>query len=150
MIKDEIIQGEDVIGLPGQTLTSTELRALVGLADGHAPSAVAAALKADASTLRRLEASIKAKLGAKTHPHMITRGFVLGVLVPRALCLLLAVLGTLENLDLDGMRQRTPKRSRLASQSRLIKKDDRHGDGPLFMRTVEEARRFAVQHCAIA
>lgn len=150
MITDATIQGEDVVGLPGQALTGTELRALVGLADGHAPSAVAAALQTDASTLRRIEARIRAKLGAKSNPHMIARGFVLGVLAPRALCLLVAVLGALETLDLDGMRQRMPKRSRIASQSPLIKKGDSHGDGPLFVRSVEEVRGVAVQHCAMA
>ncbi|SFB46232.1 hypothetical protein [Azotobacter beijerinckii] len=149
----EKILGDDVIGLPGQNLTPTELRVLVGLADGHAPSVVAADIHTDASTLRRVEASIKAKLGAKTHPHMVTRGFTLGVLIPRALCLFLALLGALESLDVDGMRQRAPKRSRIASQSRLVKKDSSHGadgTGPLFVQSVGDSGIFAAKHCSMA
>lgn len=123
----EEILGEDVIGVPGQNLTQQELRVLVGLANGETPSEIGADLKADTVSVRHLEASVKAKLGAKTHPHMIARGFTLGVLVPRALCLMLALLGALESIDFDGIRQRTPKRSRTAGQSRLVKKDSKAG-----------------------
>ncbi|SER26238.1 hypothetical protein SAMN04244573_03239 [Azotobacter beijerinckii] len=128
----EEILGEDVIGIPGQNLTQQELRVLVGLANGEPPSKIGSDLKADTISVRHLEASVKAKLGAKTHPHMIARGFTLGVLIPRALCILLALLGALESLDVDGMRQRAPKRIRIASQSRLVKKDSSGSSSQLF------------------
>jgi DNA-binding CsgD family transcriptional regulator len=115
------IQGEDVIGVPGQALTARELRVLVGLADGETPNTIAAAINADKAAIRYLEASIKAKLGAKTHPHMIARGFTLGVLFPRALCLLLAVLCSAQ-ADLDAMRNRAPRNSRAPStHTRLVR-----------------------------
>lgn len=107
---DEVI-GEDVVGIPGQNLTQTELRVIVGLANGKAPSVIGAEVQADTLSMRHLEASIKAKLGAKTHPHMIARGFTLGVLFPRALCMLLAVLSAAEN-DHDAFRTRSQRRSR--------------------------------------
>jgi DNA-binding CsgD family transcriptional regulator len=108
------IQGEDVVGVPGQALTWRELRVLVGLADGENPNTIAAAINADKVAIRYIEASIKAKLGAKTHPHMIARGFTLGVLFPRALCVLLAFLCVTEG-DFDAVRNRTPSRSRAPS-----------------------------------
>lgn len=79
------IVGEEVIGLPGQSLSWAELRVLVGLADGETPSGIGKAISADKTSVMLYERSIKAKLGAKTHPHMISRGFTLGVLLPRAL-----------------------------------------------------------------
>lgn len=115
------IQGEEVIGVPGQNLTVKELLVLVGLADGDSPSAIGDKIKADKLTVRHLEASVKAKLGAKTHPHMIARGFTLGVLLPRALCLLLAVLSVAQG-DFDGMRNRSPRNGRTpSSHSRLAR-----------------------------
>lgn len=113
------IQGEDVIGMPGQALSFTELRVLVGLADGESPSAIGQAINADKLQIRHLESSIKAKLGAKTHPHMIARGFTLGVLIPRALCLLLAVICAAEHSD-DTNRNQT-RRGRTAPASRLAR-----------------------------
>lgn len=110
------ITGEEVIGLPGQGLTALELRALVGLADGQAPSALAAALSITPAALRGLEASLKGKLGAKTHPHLISRGFMLGVLASRALVLLLAISCTLGNGS-DLMRPRPHQRSRASSHT---------------------------------
>lgn len=108
------IQGEDVVGVPGQALTWRELRVLVGLADGENPNTIAAAISSDKIAIRYIEASIKAKLGAKTHPHMIARGFTLGVLFPRALCVLLALACVAES-DFDAVRNRTPSRSRAPS-----------------------------------
>lgn len=104
------ITGEDVIGLSGQQLTTPELRVLVGLADGETPSQISQAVQVPTSSLRHIEASIQAKLGAKTKPHMIARGFTLGVLIPRALCLMLAILATFE-VD-DALRVRRPYRTK--------------------------------------
>ncbi|SEC61899.1 helix-turn-helix transcriptional regulator [Pseudomonas costantinii] len=114
------IQGEDVIGLPGQALNSAELRVLVGLADGQTPNTIGALLGVDSSGFRLLERTIKAKLGAKTHPHMISRAFTLGVLIPRALCLLLSVLCAAEHAD-DGNRNQTRRNSRSTPASRLAR-----------------------------
>lgn len=113
------LYGEDVIALPGQNLTETERRVLIGLADGHSPSALAAALNLGASGLRHTEASIRAKLGATTHTHMIARAFVLGVLIPRALCLMLAAINALDGTH-DALRTRTTRRTRTAPSSSLV------------------------------
>lgn len=115
------IYGEDVIGRPGQALSRAELRVLVGLADGETPSAIGEAAGIDRNAFRSVEASIKAKLGAKTHPHMIARGFTLGVLFPRALCILLAFLSAAEDHG-DAMRNRSQRRSRSpVSQERVAR-----------------------------
>lgn len=111
MYAEKDIQGEDVIGRPGQALTRTELHVLVGLADGETPNAISEAIGLNKGDIRHIESSIKAKLGAKTHPHMIARGFTLGVLFPRALCMLLAVLSATES-DHDAFRTRSQRRSR--------------------------------------
>lgn len=108
------IQGDEVVGVPGQALTWRELRVLVGLADGETPNTIAGAINADKAAIRYIESSIKAKLGAKTHPHMIARGFTLGVLFPRALCILLAIICTAQS-DLDATRTRSPRNSRAPS-----------------------------------
>lgn len=124
------IQGEDVIGRPGQALSHAELRVLVGLADGETPNAIGALISADKNTFRLLESTIKAKLGAKTHPHMIARAFTLGVLIPRALCLLLSVLCATEQTD-DGNRNQTRRNSRSAPASRLARNTlSRASSGP--------------------
>ncbi len=86
----EQITGNDVIGLPGQNLSPNELRVLVGLADGETPTQIAHAVKTDTVGLRHMERDIQGKLGGKTKTHTITRGFVTGVLITRALCLILA------------------------------------------------------------
>ena len=117
LIQDVI--GEDVIGLTGQNLTKDELLVLVGLANGESPNKIGASLNADALAMRHIEASIKAKLGAKTQPNMIARGFTLGVLVPRALCLLLSVLCATEHTS-DTNRNQT-RRPRNTSESRLTR-----------------------------
>jgi DNA-binding CsgD family transcriptional regulator len=120
MYAEKEIHGEDVIGRPGQALSGTELRVLVGLADGETPSAIGEAIGADKNTFRHLESVIKAKLGAKTHPHMIARGFTLGVLIPRAICLLLSVLAALEHID-DGNRNQTRRGGRTVPASRIAR-----------------------------
>lgn len=111
------IQGEEVIGRLSQALNDTELRVLVGLADGETPNTIGALIGVDSNSFRRLEQTIKAKLGAKTHPHMISRAFTLGVLIPRALCLLLSVLCATEHVD-DGNRNQTRRGGRTAPASR--------------------------------
>lgn len=124
------IQGEDVIGRPGQALSHAELRVLVGLADGETPNAIGAIIGADKNVFRMLEGSIKAKLGAKTHPHMISRAFTLGVLIPRALCLLLSVLCATEHTD-DSNRNQTRRNSRNTPSSRLARNTiSRASSGP--------------------
>lgn len=124
------IYGEDVIGRPGQALSGIELRVLVGLADGETPNAISEAIGADKNAIRHYEASIKAKLGAKTHPHMISRGFTLGVLVPRALSLLLAFLCASEHMD-DANRNSTRRTGRTAPESRLARASiGRSASGP--------------------
>lgn len=106
------ITGEDVIGVPGQMLTQTELRLLVGLADGETPSQMAAAVGIHRDHLRHLEGALQAKLGAKTKTHIVTRGFVTGVLITRALCLLLCVTAALDVAHDDAVRNRTSRRGR--------------------------------------
>lgn len=121
MQADMEVHGEEVIGRPGQALSRAELRVLVGLADGETPTAISAALGVEKTAIRYYETSIRAKLGAKTHPHMIARGFTLGVLLPRALCLLLCTVSALE-VDHDFMRPRSQRRTRSAPEhSRLVK-----------------------------
>lgn len=102
--------GEDVIATPGQCLDQDELTLLGMLADGHPPSAIEAALNTDRMGIRHLERGLQAKLGAKNKVHIITRGFVLGVLAPRALCLLLAFLSV--GVTPDGHPLRAPRRGR--------------------------------------
>lgn len=113
------VTGEDVVGLPGQNLTQDELLVLTGLANGDSPNKIGATLQVDTSTMRHIEASIKAKLGAKTHPHMIARGFTLGVLFSRALCLFLAIVSVAEHPG-DTMRTRGGRRSRTAPTSTRV------------------------------
>ncbi len=102
------ITGNDVIGIEGQHLTHDELKTLVGLADGDTPSQMQAALNTDVIGLRQLERNLKLKLGAKTKTHIISRGFVTGVLMTRALCLLLASVAVMQSTGSeDFMRTRT-------------------------------------------
>ena len=120
MYAEKDIQGEEVIGRPGQALNAAELRVLVGLADGETPNTIGALLGVNSEGFRLLERNIKAKLGAKTHPHMMSRAFTLGVLIPRALCLLLSVLCATEHVD-DGNRNQTRRGGRTAPASRLAR-----------------------------
>lgn len=129
------ITGEEVIGRASQALTWEELRVLVGLADGETPNGISEAIGADKTAILLHERSIKAKLGAKTHPHMISRGFTLGVLLPRALCILLCTVSALE-VDHDFLRPRSQRRTRTAPEhSRLVKSSPSTAGGsrPLLM-----------------
>jgi DNA-binding CsgD family transcriptional regulator len=130
MYAEKDIQGEEVIGRPGQALNAAELRVLVGLADGETPNTIGALLGVNSEGFRLLERNIKAKLGAKTHPHMMSRAFTLGVLIPRALCLLLSVLCATEHSD-DSNRNQTRRNSRTAPASRLARNTiSRTASGP--------------------
>lgn len=130
MYAEREIQGEEVIGRPGQALNDTELRVLIGLADGESPNTIGALLGVNSHSFRQLEQTIKAKLGAKTHPHMISRAFTLGVLIPRALCLLLSVLCVTEHVD-DGNRNQTRRGGRTAPASRVARSSvSRAASGP--------------------
>lgn len=103
---------DDVIGQPGQNLSDLELGVLVAMANGNALNAIQSATQTDSATLRMVELQVRAKLGAKTPAHMVARGFVLGVLLPRALCALLATSCIVAN-DHNSNRNRTPNRSRV-------------------------------------
>lgn len=120
MYAEREIQGEEVIGRLSQALNDTELRVLVALADGESPNTIGNLLGIDSNSFRFLERNIKAKLGAKTQPHMMSRAFTLGVLIPRALCLLLSVLCATEHVD-DGNRNQTRRGGRTAPASRLAR-----------------------------
>lgn len=112
--------GEDVIGRPGQNLNQREVFVLAGLADGRKPSEVATQAGIDRDELRSVEADIRAKLGANSLPHMIARGFVLGVLIPRCLLLFLAVTFVIETDHEDSNRNRSQRRSREANNSARV------------------------------
>lgn len=105
------VTGEEVIGLPGQALSSTELLTLVGLADGVPAPIIAEQLQLDTFAVHQIERDIQQKLGAKNRLHMVTRGFTLGVLVPRALCVLLCLTAALE-VDHELFRPRMQRRTR--------------------------------------
>lgn len=103
---------DDVIGTPGQNLSDLELGVLVAMANGNPLNAIQAATQTDSATLRMVEMQVRTKLGAKTPGHMVARGFILGVLLPRALCALLATSCAVAN-DHNSNRHRTPTRSRI-------------------------------------
>jgi DNA-binding CsgD family transcriptional regulator len=104
------LRTDDVIAQPGQNLTPLELAVLEGLANGNSPAAIAAATGSSPATIRTAELNARDKLGAKTHPHMIARGFILGVLLPRALCLLVALMAAGEHNP--AQRLRMPRNGR--------------------------------------
>lgn len=113
--------GQDVIGQPGQNLSHLEISVLVGLADGNTPSEINAKNQIDRDQLRQVEGSLMAKLGARTKSHLISRGFILGVLVPRALCFSLILITTL-SINSDVLRARQPMRTRTPiTAGRLIR-----------------------------
>lgn len=92
------ILGNEVIGIQSQSLTETELQILVALADGKTDNQIENELGTDVTIASR---PIFAKLGAKTKPHMISRAFLLRVLIPRALSALLCLAMVLPD---DGFR----------------------------------------------
>lgn len=105
------LKADDVIGTPGQNLSDLELDVLVAMANGNPINAIQSATQTDSASLRLIEMQVRAKLGAKTPAHMVARGFILGVLLPRALCALLATSCAVAN-DHNSNRNRTPTRSR--------------------------------------
>jgi hypothetical protein len=115
------LKNDDVIGTPGQNLSELELDVLVAMANGNPLNAIQTATHTDSATLRMVEMQVRAKLGAKTPGHMVARGFILGVLLPRALCALLATSCAVAN-DHHSNRNRTPTRSRIpTSLTRLTR-----------------------------
>lgn len=113
-------QDDDVIGLPGQALTPEEIAHLVALANGNTPSHITIMHGTSRGAQQDIESSLKAKLGALSKPHMITRAFVLGVIAPRALCLLLAALSLQASPgDLMATRAPRPTRSPVTSQRNI-------------------------------
>ncbi len=121
------VTGEDVIGRPGQELSSVELLALVGLADGVPAAIISEQLSVDDFTIHQIERAIQGKLGAKNRLHMITRGFTLGVLIPRALCVLLCLGAALE-ADHDFTRPRSNRRSRSSFESARVARLPSHAN----------------------
>ena len=103
---------DDVIAVPGQNLSPLQLDILAAMANGNNQAAILQATHLDAASLRMAELEIRDKLGAKTPGHMIARGFVLGVLLPRALCMMIATCCALAD-DHSSNRNRSPQRSRV-------------------------------------
>lgn len=102
---------DDVIAVPGQNLTPLQCDILAAMANGNNQAAILKATQLDAASLRLAELEIRDKLGAKTPGHMVARGFVLGVLLPRALCMVVATCCALAD-DHSANRNRSPLRSR--------------------------------------
>lgn len=111
---------DEVMGKIGQNLSPLELKVLVDMANGNSLRDIQESTQTDSATLRIVELQIRNKLGAKTPSHMIARGFTLGVLIPRALCLLLSVLCATEHTD-DSNRNQTRRNSRTTPASRLAR-----------------------------
>jgi DNA-binding CsgD family transcriptional regulator len=120
-------QDEDVIGHPGQHLTPEEIAHLVALANGNTPSAITQMHGTSRGAQQDLESSLKAKLGALSKPHLITRAFVLSVIAPRALCLLLAAL-SINASPGDITMTRTPRPSRTPVTSSRNVRSHSHAD----------------------
>lgn len=115
---------DDAIAQPGQSLSQQELAHLVALANGNAPSVITAIHGTSRLQQQQLESSLRAKLGASSKAHLITRAFVLQVLLPRCLCALLAIslLATATHNDTLTPRPARPS----ASVARLVR-HHRHG-----------------------
>lgn len=111
---------DDVMGRPGQNLSPLELGVLVAMANGNSQRDIQEATQTDSATLRMVEFQVRAKLGAKTPAHMIARAFILGVLIPRELCLLLSLLCATEHAG-DANRNQTQRNGRAAPSSRLAR-----------------------------
>lgn len=119
------ITGEDVIGTPGQNLNNDELRLIVHLADGTGKNQIIKDLNSNPAHLRQLESNLKAKLGAKTKTHIVGRGFILGILIPRALCLM--IIGGTLSATLDAFNpnnnlrvQTNQSRTRVNTGTRVV------------------------------
>ncbi|RDH41472.1 hypothetical protein [Zooshikella ganghwensis] len=109
------IQGKEVIGIQSQALTTEELHILVALADGKTEDEIEQELGTDI-TLASLP--IRAKLGASTKIHMISRAFLLQVLIPRVLVVLLCA-SMVVAMDDGYRRERTRVRSSFRVSLRL-------------------------------
>ncbi|MNT74517.1 hypothetical protein D3C72_2133420 [compost metagenome] len=97
------------------------------MANGNNQAAILQATNLDAASLRMAELEIRDKLGAKTPGHMVARGFVLGVLLPRALCAILATCCVLAN-DHSSNRNRNTERSRVPeSLARITRSGSNNG-----------------------
>lgn len=118
---------DDVIGHPGQALTPEEIAHLVALANGNAPSAITVMHGTSRAAQQDLESSLRAKLAAFSKTHIIARAFVLGVIAPRALCLLLAAL-SINASPGDLMMTRTPRPSRTPVTSQRNVRSSSHAD----------------------
>ena len=115
------IVGDEVIGRPGQNLTEAELRVLVGLGDGLKPADIARELGTNLEGVHALETNLAGKLGARSKWHLMSRGFTLGVLTPRALCAMLAIMCAAE-VDHDALRPRNGRRGgTLPTASRTVR-----------------------------
>lgn len=99
MSDDTEILGNEAMSVQSQSLTKQELHILVALADGKTDRQIEAELNTNVTIASR---PIFAKLGANTKSHMISRAFLLGVLLPRALSALLCLTIVLPN---DGYKQ---------------------------------------------
>ena len=95
---------------PGQALSEQELAHLLALANGNAPSAIAAINGTSRAQQQQLESSLRAKLGAFSKAHIITRAFVLGVLYLAASTVLLIVATLGNGAQQDAIAQRLPRR----------------------------------------
>lgn len=104
------LRTDDVIAQPGQNLTPFELTVLAALANGNSPAQIAEATGATPATIRAAELDARDKLGASTHPHMIARGFILGVLLPRALCMFVAFASAIDYSPAQRVRIPRPTR----------------------------------------
>lgn len=106
------LKSDDVLAQPGQNLTPFELTVLEAMANGNSPTAIAAATGQHPTLVRAAELNARDKLGAHTHPHMIARGFILGVLLPRALCLLVVILAAGDHAPAYRVRLRSGRSGR--------------------------------------
>jgi DNA-binding CsgD family transcriptional regulator len=64
---------DDALTQPGQALSAQELAHLKALANGNAPSAITAINGTSRAQQQQLESTLRAKLGAVSKPHIITR-----------------------------------------------------------------------------
>lgn len=102
-----MIIGNEIIATPGCGLTESELAILLLHGEGETSCYIQQASGLDQASLHMAEKGIRAKLGAKTQTHMISRAFQLGVLASRTLCLLLAIAADYDH----GLKNRSPIKS---------------------------------------
>lgn len=112
------------LNLTPSTLNDTEQQLLMAHACGLTNSQIARHLGADLSTVNLLNRQLMNKLEAKTLPHAISQAFIKGLLaihagvrtidgenVMRSLCLCLVVITSLQSLDPNMLRTRSPMRN---------------------------------------